>query len=613
MSRTRARVASVVAGGALCVCALMSADRNRGRPTYHSPCDVAFAPGGRLLAVSDRTGGKLWLVKDGELLRSVAVHGQPAGVAWAEHGKRLYVSEYAASTVAEVNAANGEVTSRFRVGRYPDGVAVAPKHRLLLVANSATHSVSILDLASGHERARLRVPREPHAIALTPDESIAVVANLLPAGRANEPDVAAVVSLIDVAGARRIGDVRLPPGSTDVRHVAISHDGRWAYVVHVIGRTTVPTTQLERGWVNTDALSVIDLKRRKRYATVLLDDPVRGAADPWGVALAPDGSRLWIALSGVHELARIDLGRLHEFLSRRDADSQRGDLTNDLAALTRAGLIERVAIPGKGPRGLAMSPDGERLAVAVYFGGLIALVDTRTARVAAEVPLGEAAKPDDVRTGEIIFHDATKCFQHWLSCATCHPNDGRVDGLDWDLPKDGIGNPKNNKSLLYAQHTPPMDWLGVRANLAVSVTKGFRFLMRQPEPGEEAAVRAYIRSLTPQPSPYLTDDGKLAADAARGRAIFEAKRTRCSHCHSGDYLTDRKRHDVGTRHRLDRSDRFDTPSLIEVYRTGPYLHDGSAATLREVLVDRNPRDRHGRTSHLTAQEIADLVAFLRSL
>jgi cytochrome c peroxidase len=58
---------------------------------------------------------------------------------------------------------------------------------------------------------------------------------------------------------------------------------------------------------------------------------------------------------------------------------------------------------------------------------------------------------------------------------------------------------------------------------------------------------------------------------------------------------------------------YDTPTLVEIWRTAPYLHDGSAATLREVLVERNPADRHGKTSQLKPSEIDDLVAYLLSL
>ena len=58
---------------------------------------------------------------------------------------------------------------------------------------------------------------------------------------------------------------------------------------------------------------------------------------------------------------------------------------------------------------------------------------------------------------------------------------------------------------------------------------------------------------------------------------------------------------------------FDTPTLLGVYRTAPYLHHGKAETLREVLVEQNRGDRHGRTSHLGPAELDDLVEFLKSL
>ena len=58
---------------------------------------------------------------------------------------------------------------------------------------------------------------------------------------------------------------------------------------------------------------------------------------------------------------------------------------------------------------------------------------------------------------------------------------------------------------------------------------------------------------------------------------------------------------------------FDTPTLIEAWRTAPYLHDGSAATMRDVLTEANQGDRHGKTSHLNADQLNDLVEYLLSL
>ncbi len=58
---------------------------------------------------------------------------------------------------------------------------------------------------------------------------------------------------------------------------------------------------------------------------------------------------------------------------------------------------------------------------------------------------------------------------------------------------------------------------------------------------------------------------------------------------------------------------LDTPSLLGLWRTPPYLHDGSAPDLEAVLLERNPNDLHGVTSTLTAVERAALIAYLLSL
>ena len=70
-------------------------------------------------------------------------------------------------------------------------------------------------------------------------------------------------------------------------------------------------------------------------------------------------------------------------------------------------------------------------------------------------------------------------------------------------------------------------------------------------------------------------------------------------------------HDVGTATVDERiGPAYDTPSLRGLYDSAPYLHDGSAATLYEVLTTANPDDEHGVTSHLSEDEIANLITFL---
>jgi cytochrome c peroxidase len=133
------------------------------------------------------------------------------------------------------------------------------------------------------------------------------------------------------------------------------------------------------------------------------------------------------------------------------------------------------------------------------------------------------------------------------------------------------------------------------------------------DPAVAQALEAYLKSLRPVPSPQLVD-GRLSAAARRGEKIFRSRATDCLRCHAGSLFTNLRSYNVGTQNRCDQpTDMFDVPTLIELWRTAPYLHDGSAATLREVLTSANKNERHGRTAHLAPEQINDLVEYLLSL
>ena len=577
---------------------------------YHSALDTAFSPDGKTLAATDATSPAVVLIDPARhtITRTVKLAGPPAGMTWSADGKSLYASESGTSHIAEIDPATGTVGRRFATTRYPSGLAVAPHGKLLLATDWGLDQLLVIDLVTGATKARIATGRQPTAVVVTPDESLALVSNLLPATAATAPDTATEVSVIDLKSLKTKARIRLPLGSTDTRGIALTGNGRTAFIAHTLGRFNLPTTQLDRGWVNTNALTIIDVAAAKITATVLLDQVMDGAADPWGVALDPSGLRLFVTLAGVHQLAVIDLEGLPELLNQSPEL-----LVNDLAALYRHNLIRRIDLPLQGPRGLAVAPDGKQLAVAGYFSGNVVLTDHDGANPVS-LPLGNQPPADAIRQGELVFHDASRCFQRWLSCASCHPG-GRADGLNWDLLNDGIGNPKNVRSLLNAYRTPPLMTHGARDCLESAVRAGFlHILFSEPKEPDVVAVTAYLTALQPVVSPFRKEDGSLTESAARGEKLFNDPQVGCFVCHPGPLFTNLELSDVGTGRPFDRGmKRFKTTSLIECWRTPPYLHDGSANTLRQVLVEQNLNDQHGATSHLKPSQLDDLVAYLQSL
>ncbi len=217
-----------------------------------------------------------------------------------------------------------------------------------------------------------------------------------------------------------------------------------------------------------------------------------------------------------------------------------------------------------------------------------------------------------MRKGEIRFFDATLCYQNWLSCGSCHPGT-RSDGTNWDLMNDGIGNPKQSRSLLYTHKTSPVMITGIRASADIAVGKGFELIQFHALPQEQLdTVSAYLKSLEPVPSPYLNPDGTLTAEAKRGKRIFEGK-AGCVKCHTPPYHADKKKYVLGLGSDDERDRPFATPILIELWRTAPYMYDGRAVSLREVVTSDNSNGKHGNTKGLSAKEVEDLVWYLNSL
>jgi len=620
---TTGRILGVVC--LLAICCMIAPAAVAAAEAYLGPVAVVASRDGKRLFVANADAKKVALVDvaSGKVAGSIAMPAEPTGMVLSPDGGKLYVTCAAPkSTVVVLDAASGKKAASIPTGHTAVGPAISPDGKVLYVCNRFNNAVAVIDLASGKETARIATIREPIAAAITPDGKTVFVANHLPGDRADTYNIAAEVTVIDTAS-RKTASIRLPNGSSSLRGICISPDGKYAYVVHILGRYQLPTTQVERGWINTNAMSVIDTVAKKLVNTVLLDDVELGAANPWGVVCTPDGASICVSHAGTHEVSVIDAkGLLKKLLAIPAAkDGKAGEVPNDLAflievrkrvSLQRGSSTEPLDMTGvNGPRGLAVV--GSKVYAAAYFSDNLAVVDLKPkfSKVVSTIALGPKPKLTLQRLGKMYFNDAVLCFQKWQSCATCHP-DARVDALNWDLANDGFGNPKNARSMLLAHKTPPAMSSGVRLKAEAAVRSGIRYILFSVRPKKEnsaTAIDEYLKALKPVPSPYLVD-GKLSAAAERGKKLFFDKTVGCAKCHPAGLYTDLSLQDVASKSKYDRRKTFDTPTLIECWRTAPYMHDGQYTTMTELLT----KGKHGTVdAKLDAKQIADLVEFVLSL
>jgi len=591
---------------------------------------------------------------DGTVVRRVNAPGKPTGLALSRDETRLYVTcDAAESAVVVLDAVSGEVLGTIAAGHRPMRPVLSPDGARLYVCNQFDNDISVFATELGEELTRVRVVREPISADLTPDGRRLVVANHLPNTRTDriyDGDIGAVVTIVDTE-TFETQDVRLRRGSHGLRGLCVSPDGRHALVTHLMANFDMVPFRVDTGWINVNVVSVIDIAKRELVSTIGMDYYDLGVGNPWDICYSADGKRVCVSISGAHQLCVISEEELLGKFAHRTMQPMMAVWPIYLSL--GESLWQRVPLPGRGPRGLAVA--GSKVFAAQYFSDSVAVFDLLSEPLEGlaaieQVEVGylgdydystrdyssqfyssspySMGQPDYeiyeidtlalgsrpeltlARRGELLFHDATICSQHWQSCSSCHP-DGRVDGLNWDLMNDDQGNPKNTKSMLLSHQTPPAMATGVRPTAELAVRAGIEHILFADRPEEEAAAMdAYLKALQPVPSPHLVD-GQLSEAARRGQEVFE--RVSCDRCHPAPLYTDQKIHDVGTRGRYDYRDCFDTPTLVESWRTAPYLHDGRYVTIKELLTEGKHGLTRRRGKKLSEQEIDDLVEFALSL
>ncbi len=576
---------------------------------HRSPIALALAGDGTRLLVANQTSGSVSLVDviGARVLHELNTGDKPAGVALSRDGRRGAVAHWYGYDVALLEVKDDKImlVGRVGVGPEPRGVAMTADGTIAFVAVGVSNEVVRVDCNARKISGRLGVGREPRGIALSPDESRLLVGN-------------ARSQSVSVVDARALTVIQtIPIDGDNLRQVAISADGKMGYVANMRNRR-FPTTKnnIDLGWVLGQRLTRVPLSGSTSYATLSLDTQGKASSDAHGVAISRDQKYVAVSCGGTHEVMifQTDLKPL----------PWRPDGSRDLIApelLRKDGRHRRVFVGGR-PTELAFGPDGESLYVANYLADAIQVINVKAAKLVRTIALGSPKTLSPARLGEIVFHDAVHSFNQWYSCNTCH-SDGHTSGMDFDTLNDGrqdlstfhVRSRKKVPSLRRVTRTQPWTWHGWQKSLEDSVFESFTKSMQgsKPKPQDVKALVAYLDTLDYPKNPFRTADNGLKDAAERGRKVYRSAKAACNTCHGGPELTDGKIHEVGLEEPDDAYRGYNPPSLRGVYDKDPYLHDGRAKSLREALAGPHSADSVTGQGELSAQELDDLIAYLKSL
>lgn len=273
--------------------------------------------------------------------------------------------------------------------------------------------------------------------------------------------------------------------------------------------------------------------------------------------------------------------------------------------------------------------------------------------------------PEKAALGKKLYFDTRLSLTSAQSCASCHsPGFGWGDGLAVGVGHGMVNLGRHSPTIINAAWSTIFMWDGrlptleeqalgpiqAAGEMNMKLDQLMERLATIPEykpmfeaafpregmkPGTLAqAIATYERTVVSERAPFDAwiegDEKAISAEAKRGFELFNGKAL-CAACHEGWNFTNEGFHDIGLPSKdvgrgeylpavIKMQHAFKTPGLREITRRSPYMHDGSLATLEQVIehydhagVDRPSRSDLMRPLGLTAQEKADLVAFLKTL
>jgi DNA-binding beta-propeller fold protein YncE len=534
----------------------------------------------------------------GRIVAEAPCGDQPSNLAIAPDGKRiLATASYSGELlVFELSGDTLLHNNSIELGFEPRGVAISPDGKIAYVALSTAGAIAVVDIDEARVVDRIGVGRWPRFIALSPDGTRLAVGCSGDRG----------VSVVDTVARKQLYLERFV--GLNLGQMQVSADGSQVYFPWIVYRQNpITPDNIRRGWVLASRIARVRLDGLARREAIALDPRGQAVGDPHGLALSPDEQTLVCTASGTHELLVFKLPGL----PFQDYGGP-GDHI-DAALLADRERFDRIPLGGR-PMAVRYSKRGDQVYVANYLLNAVQVVDMASRKLTRTIELSRAQPPSLARQGEAIFYDARRSLDQWYSCHSCH-YEGHTNAVAMDTRNDGrFGNAKTVLSLRGAAETGPWFWHGWASDFRAALRKSMTETMlgEKPSDADVDAVAAFVETLKHPPNPYR-ESGGLSASAVRGKAVFQGDKGACAQCHAEPHFSDGLTHDVGSGAATDVYEEYNTPSLRGVYDRVRLLHDGRGRSLEEVLSGpHSPASVTGQ-GELSAEELQDLVAYLKSL
>ena len=565
------------------------------------PWSLAKDPGSNRVFTTNKLDGSISIIDTTSLsvIETVPLpfSSQPHGIAFNSTGSEYYVVLEAIATVEKRNATTHAVTGSTPLTGVPRHIAVAFDDSRLLVSNFITppapgESTAVVDLVNANAEVFVIDPASmglSNTIALSNDNR----------------------ALSESAG----------PGLPNYLNApVISFDNEFAYVPS-------KKDNIGSGFLRSNPGMTFESTVRANGSRIVLgsesEDAIfrvdfDNASLATGAALTGDSRYLLISLETSRELSVYDT----------------------------VNNFEVMRLPtGRAPQGVALSSDGSIAYVHNFMDRSVSRFDL-TMMLQTDLPFSNVlpsinvvtteALTSTVLNGKQLFYDAADdrlSRDNYMSCASCH-NEGDSDGRVWDLSSLGEGLRKTislqGKGVGHGRlhRTGNFDEVQDFEGQIRSLSLGTGLMdqadfdatsdpMGAPKTGLSGdldALAAYVNSLTEFPSsPFRDSPASMSVDALAGGVLFNSQG--CSGCHMGSVFTDSSQlvlHDIGTidvesGNRLNSTlFGFDTPTIIGIWKSPPYMHDGSAQTIADAISQHNG-------INLTADELGKLTEFIQQV